>query len=106
MDLGLAICLSRPLNRAEAGVIGEEDEHEEAEEPVMLSLSMIGVGQVKLDLSKPVWRPHFGVERSEEAKTIMKRFHGLSCSGGTTTNRHKDLKSISGSVAKWLRRHV
>jgi len=31
----------------EAGVVGEVDEHEEAEEPVMLSSSMVEVEQVE-----------------------------------------------------------
>jgi len=42
VDLVLAVCL-RPPNRAEAGVAGEGVEHEEAEEPVTLSLSMVEV---------------------------------------------------------------
>jgi len=77
VDLGLAICL-RPPNRAEAGVMGEEDEHEEAEEPVMLLSSIVNV---EANQSKLVWWPHFGVERSEEAKITMKRFRTLSGSG-------------------------
>lgn len=64
----MAVCLRAP-NRVEAGVVGEEDEHEEAEEPLMLSSSMVvEVEQVEPDQSKLVWRQHFGVERSEEAK--------------------------------------
>ena len=71
VDLVLAVCL-RPPNRAETGVVGEEDEHEEAEEPVMLSSSMVEVEQVEPDSSKQIWWLHLGVERSEEAKSIIK----------------------------------
>jgi len=71
VDLVLAACV-RPPNRMEAGVVGDEDEHEEAEEPVMLSSSMVEVEPVVPDWSKPAWWPHFGEQRSEEAKSIMK----------------------------------
>jgi hypothetical protein len=64
----LAVCLRPPNSRVEAGVVGEEDEHEEAEEPVMLSSSMVEVEQVEPNRSILVGWPHFGVERSEEAK--------------------------------------
>jgi len=40
VGLVLAVCF-RPPNRAEAGVMGEGDEHEEADDPVMLSSSMV-----------------------------------------------------------------
>ena len=62
----------RPPNRAETGVVGEEDEHEETEEPVMLSSSMVEVEQVEPDSSKRMWWLHLGVERSEEAKSTIK----------------------------------
>ena len=42
VDLVLAVCL-RPPKRVEAAVVGEEEAHEEAEEPVTLSLSMVEV---------------------------------------------------------------
>ena len=67
MDLGLAACL-RPPNRVEGAVVGEEDAHEEAEDPVMLSSSMVEVERVEPNRSKLVWSPQFGVERSEEGK--------------------------------------
>ena len=75
VDLVSAVCL-RPPKRVEAGVVGEEDAHDEAEEPVMLSLSM--VGQAETNQSKLVCVATLalrcGVERSEEAKKIrMKR---------------------------------
>ena len=61
VDLALAVCC-RPPNRVETGVVGEEDEHEEAEEPVMLSSSIVEVEQVEPNQSKLVRWPHFGVE--------------------------------------------
>jgi len=67
VDLVLAVCL-RPQKRVEAAVVGEEDAHEEAEEPVTLSSSMVEVEQVEPNQLKLAWWPHFGVERSEEAK--------------------------------------
>jgi len=68
VDLVLAVCL-RPPKRVEAGVVGEEDAHEEAEEPVMLSSSMVEVEQVEPIQSKRlVWLPHFGVGRNKDAK--------------------------------------
>jgi hypothetical protein len=73
VDLVLAVCL-RPLNRLEGVAVGEEDEHEEAEEPVMLSSSMVEVEPAEPNQSKLVRWPHFGVERSEEAKIIIKDF--------------------------------
>ena len=53
VDLVLAVCL-RPPKRVEVGAVGEEDAHEEAEEPVTLSSSMDAVEQVEPTQSKPV----------------------------------------------------
>lgn len=46
--LVLVACLRLP-NRAEMGVVGEEDEHEEAGEPTLPSSSMVEVGQTEPD---------------------------------------------------------
>ena len=52
------------------GVVGEEDEHEEAEEPLMLSLSMAEAEQAESNQPKLVWRrlTSEGVGRSQETK--------------------------------------
>ena len=45
--LVLVACLRPPPNRAEMGVVGEEDEHEEAGEPTLPSSSMVEVEQTE-----------------------------------------------------------
>lgn len=54
MGLVLEVCL-RPPDRVVAGVVGDEDAHEDAEEPVTLSSSMVEVEPVEPNPSKLVW---------------------------------------------------
>ena len=86
--------------------MGEEDEHEEAEEPVKLSSSMVYKSNKSNQINRIWCGGHTSAWSEAKRQKIKKNPVNDRSSDPTTMNWYNVPYLVSGSVAKWLRRHV